>query len=527
MWSKQADSQRDSANMTSLKSKITNRKRKSSGNKSVAQPQSPTTTGVVSAAANNVVNNSEVKTNVSAKKSSKKNKSHKKPSKKEQQKDVEPPKDADVVDNARIISESKLLLEPGPEPGLEPKLEAQLEVQLKLELEPKLEPQLELQLEARLEAQREPEPEPDVILDLKPELPLLDWDGNNLNVVNKRYSDSFVMSNGNNALTSKSKLSRAQSGIILTEALTDKPVDKDKVERKGRRFSDLFKHSNMKTAHGVDGASKAPPKKDINTSTNQDCSSEVTLRRKKSVNATANTKSTVITKDTSTSKTRVAPKKDDKPASSGSNTSYLKRVKSKIYSGSSSNKNKSERENVMPNISEDGNNKTSKKNKTKTKPSKKIEDNNPFKPQEIRKSRTLLDFHLSWQSNSNADRSRPKSMMPVKTTSNAPTSELGFLNIPPEGKTTNSAPNKPFLAKSKSSSSINLNLLRTRRHKIFDFLERKQLKMVEDEFEFIAFGGMPGYPLAEFGSLRSLNNNNLANTGKWNEGRGGEGNFCF
>lgn len=48
---------------------------------------------------------------------------------------------------------------------------------------------------------------------------------------------------------------------------------------------------------------------------------------------------------------------------------------------------------------------------------------------------------------------------------------------------------KPVLAKSKSSSAINLSLLRVRRNKLLE-QAKKNCTLVHNEFDFIAFGGL-------------------------------------
>lgn len=54
---------------------------------------------------------------------------------------------------------------------------------------------------------------------------------------------------------------------------------------------------------------------------------------------------------------------------------------------------------------------------------------------------------------------------------------------------TDSKDEKPVLAKSKSSSAINLSLLRVRRNKLLE-QAKKNCKLVHNEFDFIAFGGL-------------------------------------
>ncbi|KAJ8922199.1 hypothetical protein NQ315_004136 [Exocentrus adspersus] len=69
---------------------------------------------------------------------------------------------------------------------------------------------------------------------------------------------------------------------------------------------------------------------------------------------------------------------------------------------------------------------------------------------------------------------------------------------------TNVSNEKPVLAKAKSSSAINLNLLRTRRNKILEQVAaRCGSKDVQKEFDFIAFGSVNN--VAALGSQTSLN----------------------
>lgn len=491
MWSKQADS-RNSANMTSLKSKITNRKRKNSKPSSNNSNQQQSSNNVSS-------NTNETTSTITNKKSSKKNKNNKKLNKKDTANKV--PKEEINADEEKVNSNANALI-----------INSVDNVD-------------------HIEKNCSDFIEPLLLNGMHGELPILNWERNNINTttIHKRYSDSFVLDNDNNSHIQK--LSRAQSGLNVSETqcyrqLIENKVDDNKYERKTRRFSDIFKPSNLKGDNNI----KMQPKMVKKNSNNCDSSNNTELNdvtlRKKNVNAKENDavtsassnkekKSGKADKTTVKDNAKTKKNKSDKPTDNKSSsstttksdtntTSYLKRVKSKIYKHKSENSVSVQPS--MPNISEDV---SSKKSKTK-----KSEEH--FKPQEIRKSLTHLDFRLLRQS-SNLERARSKSYMPsVKSSSNAGISELveqtaTILNVQPPASTSN----KPFLAKSKSSSSINLNLLRTRRNKFFELLDKKNLKnlkMVEDEFEFIAFGDVPNYPLSEFGSLKNLNNNHVS---KW------------
>lgn len=352
---------------------------------------------------------------------------------------------------------------------------------------------------------------------LRSELPKsIDWETNDLNNTLKRYSDSFVIATENHR--KPNELSRAQSGFLVTNTEACELIKVDKCERKSRRFSDLFRHGNLKTSSSCD-AIKIQPKMIKESNCQNDEFSEVTFRKKNEPqkeceSKDVNTKQRKEKKPSKTDKQSLSrdnaakakksqnknQKSTDKSnkeekEQSPANSSYLKRVKSKIY------KSKNETVSAQPSMPDINENGKLKKNKKKNDDIFKIPLLNP----EVRKSSTYLDFRLIRQT-SNLECVRPKSFVPVKSASNAGISELDgqhtqhLLQVP--------VIEKPFLAKSKSSSSINLNLLRARRKKnLFDSLGGKHLKMAEDEFEFIAFGDIPNYPLKEFGSLKSLNNN--------------------
>lgn len=282
-------------------------------------------------------------------------------------------------------------------------------------------------------------------------------DDNRKNENLKRYSDSFVLGDDTTKKIEPPKLSRAASGFIFTED--------EKLERKSRRFSDIFKYGALKSYNSCDNLKILPR-------TMEAASDEidgVVLREK----------SEVVFKVP-------AEKKKEASQVTNTNNSYLKRVKSKIYK----NKNDGVVSNLptMPDISENTCKTTTKKIKNKK--------NNEIKEscEEPIVKRGTFDFRLIRQT-SNLERIRPRSFAPKKCI------ELNNDN--------NSAvvqQEKPILVKSKSSSAISLNLLRTRRNKILEQVKNRNCKVVENEFDFIPFGNSLRSSQRLYGS-QTLNNN--------------------
>lgn len=169
----------------------------------------------------------------------------------------------------------------------------------------------------------------------------------------------------------------------------------------------------------------------------------------------------------------------------GTENSYLRRVKSKIY------KTKSDSQ-----ANKDDTDSKSKKYKQK----KNLGINGSRIPEDevavltpdgVRKPISHFDFRLIRQT-SNLERGRPKTIISQSSVDETDTTAKN---------------EKPVLTKAKSSSSINLNMLRTRRNKIME--QVFGTKDVHNEFEFIGFGSVNnvaglGKSDVVFGSQRSL-----------------------
>lgn len=187
--------------------------------------------------------------------------------------------------------------------------------------------------------------------------------------------------------------------------------------------------------------------------------------------------------NTTTQKTDSEDKKNKKAKDAVNNDSYLKRVKSKIYKHSRSDSSVSQ--NSSEGVSD---------NETKTKPKKmkekkvstksskipKICDNIPEETicenPKLKKSASTIFLRQY----SNLERVRPKTFG-VRSggffgVTDLVDSTANILNVPVE---------PPKLTKSKSSSAINLNLLRARRNKIQE--QSKNCKNADTEFSFITY----------------------------------------
>lgn len=296
------------------------------------------------------------------------------------------------------------------------------------------------------------------------------------NTALKRYSDSYVFdTNAGNILDNVlgeevlPKLTRAVSGFLYLES------------KSKSRFSDLFKSGAMKLSASTENLKNAG-KKDKDLPKKQE-NNKSKASSKKTPDA-----ATPISRNNSQ---RCSKTKKETPVIP-TETSYLKRVKSKIY--------KSKSDDTCPPskipISED---KSSKSKKLKPKKSKEISGRIPedeeavISPPGIRKSLTHFDFRLMRQS-SNLERRRSR------IDEDKPTDENKNPSVPPSPKPLH------FFGKAKSSSAINLNLLRNRKNKILD----NSCTDVQSEFDFIAFGGLNG-PLQkprQFGSQTAISGHN-------------------
>lgn len=275
----------------------------------------------------------------------------------------------------------------------------------------------------------------------------------------KRYSDSFVLADDSDAAP---KLARAVSGFILAE--------EEKLERKTRRFSDLFRYGALKSYNSCDNL-KMGSKVEEQVADELD---GVVLRHPQKLDAV-----------------KKEPKKKDEPPLTNTNNSYLKRVRSKIYK----NKSDSIAGPTMPDISENA--VKTKKNKNKKNAEIKSKTESTDECTEMRKP---FEFRLIRQT-SNLERIRPRSFAPKKCSSNSGIAEMA------DNKS--AGQEKPVLVKSKSSSAISLNLLRTRRNKILEQVKNRNCEVVENEFDFIPFGNGIRSSQRLYGSqtLNTLNNN--------------------
>ncbi|KAF2883487.1 hypothetical protein ILUMI_22660, partial [Ignelater luminosus] len=356
----------------------------------------------------------------------------------------------------------------------------------------------------------------------------------------KRYSDSFVVKNVNNTVVGDNfvdkiksphhNLSVNNSRVAACGELYDPDSGDcklDKSERKSRRFSDIFRYGALKPASSCENIKNIKSSSNVKMmkeqqeyedeefpgvalrrKPNQQTSSE-SANKKDMINEMTNKKGKKLNRsDSKLSKQELEKskgkkvtisnqsvsksKKDEQSGDSGD--SYLKRVKSKIYKNKTDNSgsNSSNGHDIlpsMPNIAE--NTKSNKKSKKKKGSSqeKNCQQEQLVATQdfsELRKSASQFDFRLIRQT-SNLERIRPKTFGLRTSTSNLGIPEL-YAN-PAVGSTLNVNTEKPILAKSKSSSAINLNLLRTRRNKLLEQAKRN-CKIVQNEFDFIAFGAV-------------------------------------
>ncbi|CAH0546728.1 unnamed protein product [Brassicogethes aeneus] len=307
----------------------------------------------------------------------------------------------------------------------------------------------------------------------------------------KRYSDSYVFEQNSGAIFENAvpadevipKLTRAVSGFLYLES-------------RKNRFSDLFKSGAMKLSASTENLKNCVKneakcnKKTTGDIQNDACKTQTKQNNKSNCgNKNNKTKKTEVTSSTNVSRNnsqRMAnvKKEKEKPVIPTNTDSYLKRVKSKIYQ-----KTKSDDTNKI--VIE------SKCKKLKPKKSMEISGRIPedeeavMSPPGVRKSLTHFDFRLMRQT-SNLERRRSKD---DKEESNS--------SVPPSPKPLH------FFGKAKSSSAINLNLLRNRKNKNVD----NNCTDVQSEFDFIAFGGVNGLLARQrlFGSqthiTTSTNNN--------------------
>ncbi|KAG5882228.1 hypothetical protein JTB14_007203 [Gonioctena quinquepunctata] len=284
----------------------------------------------------------------------------------------------------------------------------------------------------------------------------------------KRYSDSFVIDKndkGQIKLTEESDsvapvLTRAVSGFFIIDQA-----------RKARRFSDLFRPgSTMKLSNSTECLKMN--EKNINrekaTVPDKDAKKSKPVQRTNSSAKTISKKNGKSELASPKVEQKTNANKKEAGASSGSH-SYLQRVRSKIYKSKSGNAVTSSKGDEVDSASKS----------KKLKPKKSIEASGRIPEDEVavltpnglRKSLTHFDFHLTRQT-SNLERKRPQTVGPDSN---------GYVT----------SGDKPVLAKAKSSSAINLSLLRTRRNQILGKVAGKfGAKDVGNEFDFIAFGSV-------------------------------------
>ncbi|KAH1003809.1 hypothetical protein HUJ04_003663 [Dendroctonus ponderosae] len=263
----------------------------------------------------------------------------------------------------------------------------------------------------------------------------------------KRYSDSFVIENQigsaeeiaeEEKITVPTPLTRALSGFFVT----------DQSKKQNRRFSDLFRPASSKLSGSTESL-KMPIKLEKNA---PEKSSKVAVKEAKEKSKSS--------KKTDSNKKSSQTKSADfvKPATTETSNSYLKRVKSRIYKSKSDDCAKIDLD-----------------NKYKKLIPKKSLDLNGRIPEEdvasptgvIQKSLGHFHFGRLTRQTTNLERiSRPFGSQ--KSVENAQSNGL----------------ERPALAKSKSSSAINLSLLRARRAKVMD---NGSAALCKDEFDFIPF----------------------------------------
>lgn len=443
MWSKQADTRNSNKNMTSFKNKITNRKRRNSKSRNPA---------------NDSVDSVETDLNTSLSKQSEDKKKQSKPGKNRgrnrNKKDTNT--GADKL-NVQVSKNCKESISCGSNGDVTHLIDKDLETA-------------------------------DVVL----RNPNSDLNKRNVNNSLKRYSDSFVIEN--NVQNENGRIKLKENDLIppvLTRAVSGFFVIDH--ARKAKRFSDLFRPSSTMKLSGSTESLKITNAKYIGKeekngsvpTRNEEEKNAKKLNQENNVKNKQKKKSDNVSVKTPSTKTTA---KNESVVNTVPSNSYLKRVKSKIY------KTKT-----------DGGSTPSKTDEVdaalkskKLKPKKSLEINGRIPEDEVavltpnglRKSLTHFDFRLTRQT-SNLERIRPKPFGTKKST-----------DLVDE---TNISSEKPVLAKAKSSSAINLNLLRTRRNKILEQVAaRCGAKDVQKEFDFIAFGSVNN--VSGLGSQTSLHN---------------------
>ncbi|XP_066148076.1 general transcriptional corepressor trfA-like [Euwallacea fornicatus] len=272
----------------------------------------------------------------------------------------------------------------------------------------------------------------------------------------KRYSDSFVLENQTEEPADDAKVS-APLTTPLTRALSGFFV-MDQAKKHNRRFSDLFRPVNSKFSDSTESL-KIQLDKNV---------------PEKTAKADAKTKKSKLPRKVDDAKKGSQQSKPDfvEPATIETSSSYLKRVKSRIYKSKSDDCAKIELDNKYKIL----------------KPKRSLELNGRIPEEDVASptgviQKSLGHFHfsrLARQATNLEQISRPFGSQKSVENPLSPGAE------------------RPVLAKSKSSSAINLSLLRARRAKLTD---QACAPLCKDEFDFIAFGDV-----RPFGSNTSLHN---------------------
>lgn len=316
-----------------------------------------------------------------------------------------------------------------------------------------------------------------------------------------RYSDSYVASkntrdkNNEKTLNNNSVLKKSRS--VLDSYSSDNSVDRSDSVKYKPAGSSLYRarqsHQKCATDTKMQYSSRQLTDADKQAKSNDGAENKRKNKKKsgksKQLDADCNDsdsrKTAVKGEQLSVAEVTITDDKKNKKTTKDTpnNNSYLKRVKSKIYKHSRSDSSISQ--NSSEGVSDtDSKIKTSKKMKDKKAHAKnsKIPKITEDIPEESACDHKLKKSHSTnfLRQYSNLERVRPKSFG-VKSGAFLGISDLvdsttNILNVPVE---------QPKLTKSKSSSAINLNLLRSRRNKVIE--QSKNCKNADTEFSFFTY----------------------------------------
>lgn len=315
-----------------------------------------------------------------------------------------------------------------------------------------------------------------------------------------RYSDSFVLSNNKNNRSCDSEKVRKSSVYIQEGGNTVERSDSVKYKPSNSslyRTRQSQKQANDPAKMQLQQRQLPDSQDNQQKAKNPDGGGENKRQGKNKKKNGKSKQSDAVCNDSSaktSSKpnvTKTEPPLDDKKQKKTStkdpsvpHESYLKRVKSKIYKHSRSDSNVSQ--NSSEGASDSEKMKINKKDKKPAKNSSKIPKikNNAI-PEESEVKLKKSTSTLFLRQYSNLERVRPKSFGVKSSNGFFGITDLvdhttNILNVPVE---------QPKLTKSKSSSAINLNLLRSRRNKILE--QSKNCKNAETEFSFITYPNTP------------------------------------